>query len=234
MFTIIEIIDWWMPERLRKFLNEVGDTLKFCWREKVWAVVIFWIMAAATYILIPKILLYDADTTPFYHIDHAIPLVSWTIAIYLSLYVEVVLIFFCVRNRLVLRNLFWAYMIGGLLLGLFYFLMPTTHNYPPPVSECRNCFDRAVVWLRATDIAANQFPSGHAFFSLLGPFLMLSAGRYRRGIFFIVWGSLIAISTLTVKQHNFVDMVAGGLFAMAFGYLFGESCPKEDEPIIST
>ncbi|MDO8466939.1 MAG: phosphatase PAP2 family protein [bacterium] len=212
-----------------KWWKEVRDTFVFCWREKFKALIIFWIMAGATYAIIPKILILEPDVTPFYHLDQAIPFVSWTVVIYLTLYLQVTLIFLTVRNRLVLRNLFWAYMLGGLLLSLFYFFLPTTHNYPTPVVHCLNYFDGAVLWLRATDVAANQFPSGHAFFSLLGPFLLMSAGRYRKGVLFMLWGALITISTLTVKQHNLVDVVAGGLFAMAFGYLFGESCPRRDD-----
>ena len=34
--------------------------------------------------------------------------------IYLSLYVEVSLVFLMVKNRIVLRNLFWAYVIGAM------------------------------------------------------------------------------------------------------------------------
>lgn len=213
------MLNWW---------REVCATFAFCWKDKVKALIVFWLMASMTYIIIPKILIFEADTTPFHHLDQAIPFLSWTIAIYLTLYLQVTLVFFTVRNRGVLRKLFWAYMLGGLLLSFFYFFLPTTHNYPSPVAECRNCFDRGVLWLRATDIAANQFPSGHAFFSLLGPFLLISAGRYWKGTFFMIWAVLITASTLTVKQHNIVDMAAGGFFAMAFGYLFGESCPRKD------
>lgn len=218
----------WLLDWTRKTLEDMRATLAFCWPEKLVALIVFWVMAGTTYIFIPRVLLFQAETTPFHQLDRIIPFLSWTIVIYLTLYPQVILIFFSTRNRLVLRNLFWAYMIGGLLLSFFYFFLPTTHNYPPPVTHCRSWFDGWALWLRATDVAANQFPSGHAFFSLLGPFLLLSAGRYRKAIPFLIWGVLISASTLTVKQHNLIDMVAGGLFAWAFGYMFGMSCPKKD------
>ncbi|MDP1719271.1 MAG: phosphatase PAP2 family protein, partial [bacterium] len=198
-------------------------------REKAAAVVIFWIMAAATYFIIPKIIFFRPDMMPFVRLDYVIPFWSWTVLIYLTLYAQVSLIFLTVKDRVILNHLFWAYMISGLILAGFYFLIPTTHNYPPSVSHCSNSLDRAAVWLRHTDIAANQFPSGHALFSLLGPFFLLSAGRYKKGIPFLLWGILITISTLTVKQHNVVDVVAGAFFAIAFGYLFGMSCPRTDK-----
>ncbi len=198
-------------------------------REKAVAAIIFWVMAAATYFVIPRVMFFQPSAMPFVSLDHAVPFLSWTILVYMSLYAQVTVMFFVIKNRVVLNHLFWAYLISGVLLGGFYLLIPTTHNYPLPVSHCNNCLDSMVLWLRRTDVAANQFPSGHALFSLLGPCFLLAAGRYKKGILFLLWGALITISTLTVKQHNVVDVVAGAFFAIAFGYLFGMSCPRTDK-----
>lgn len=222
---MLQVFNAWM----RVVWRGVRETLSFCWKEKFLAIITFWIMAAVTYFIVPKIILYKPDVMPFVKLDHAIPFWSWTVLIYLTLYAEVSLIFLTVKNRVILSHLFWAYMISGLILGIFYFLIPTTHNYPPSVSRCRDYLDEVAVWLRRTDIAANQFPSGHVLFSMLGPFFLLAAGRYRKGTIFLLWGVLISLSTLTVKQHNVVDVVAGVFFAFAFGYLFGESCPRVDD-----
>lgn len=222
---MLQVLVAWM----RAVWKSIWETLAFCWKEKFLAIIVFWIMAAVTYFATPKLIFFKPDVMPFVRLDYVIPFWSWTVLIYLTLYAQVTLVFLTVKNRIILRNLFWAYMISGLILAGFYLLIPTTHNYPPPVHHCKNYLDEVVLWLRRADVAANQFPSGHALFSMLGPFFLLSAGRYRKGLLFLIWGILVALSTLTVKQHNVVDVVAGVFFAFAFGYLFGESCPRTDE-----
>ncbi len=203
------------------------------WRDRAKAAIVFWLMAGATYFFIPRIIFFQPETVPFVGLDHKIPFVCWSVLIYLSLYFQVTIVFFLSRNSQVLKRLFWAYMTGGALLGLFYLLVPTIHNYPNPVADRADFPALLVLWLRHADVPANQFPSGHAMFSILGPAVLLSSGRYWRGGTFMLWGALISVSALTVKQHNFYDVAAGAAIAMAIGYLFGESCPRPIKKITS-
>ncbi len=194
-------------------------------RERIRAVLIFWSLAAATYFVIPRLVFFHPVLTPFYPVDQAIPFLSWTIVIYFSLYAQVSLMFLLSGSRKVLHRLLVAYVIAVGLSGCFYLLFPTTHNYPPPVRQCAHCFDSAVLWLRGVDVAANQLPSGHTLFSLLGPFLLLASRRYWSGTIFLVWGLSISASTLTVKQHNIADVVVGAILAALLGYFFRNRLP---------
>lgn len=199
------------------------------WRDSAKAALIFWLIAGVTYFLIPKIIFFQPDTVPFLGLDRKIPFVCWSVLIYLSLYFEVTIIFFLSRNNEVLKRLFWAYVVAGALLSLFYLFLPTTHNYPDPVADRTDTLATLVLFVRQADVRANQFPSGHALFSILGPALFLATGRYWRGSIFLFWGVLISVSALTVKQHNFYDVAAGAILALFLGYLFGESCPRPNQ-----
>lgn len=195
-------------------------------RQKARALIIFWFIAAATYFIIPKILFITPVMMPYMPMEEGIPFLSWSVLIYLTLYFQVSLMFLLVKERLLLGGLFWAYMFCGGVLSAFYFFFPTVHNFPAPVNCCQNWTDSMVVWLRSTDIAANQFPSGHTLFCMVGPAFLLATGQRKLGWAFFSWGLLISISTLTVKQHNALDVIFGILLALYIGYVFGRSCLK--------
>jgi membrane-associated phospholipid phosphatase len=67
---------------------------------------------------------------------------------------------------------------------------------------------------RAADSPASCFPSLHVAASYLGAFAALHQGA-RRGRLLVLWATAIFASTLTTKQHYFVDGVAGLLLAAA-------------------
>ncbi len=179
---------------------------------------IFWGMAAATYFFSPQFIFFEPTEIPYTPLDKIIPSWSWTIVIYFSLYVQVSVMFFVVDEASVLWRFFIAYMIAGAILTVFYLFLPTTHNFPPPVDRPVYFFDEIVLWLRNFDIAANQLPSGHATYSMIGPFFLLALGRKRWGQLFFLWGFAICVSTLMVKQHNIIDVLVGILFAFILGY----------------
>ncbi|TSC83135.1 MAG: hypothetical protein G01um101419_217 [Parcubacteria group bacterium Gr01-1014_19] len=203
-------------------------------RQKIPALVAFWVIQALTYFLIPMKFAFEPTLVSYTRIDQAIPFVLWTIVVYATFYAQVSLMFLLAESRKALREIFAVYFWGGCLLSAFYFLMPTVHDYPVPVQGCCGVLEWIFLKIRHIDVAANQFPSGHTLLSLIGPFYMLASGRKMKGWLFLIWGLAITASTLTVKQHNAYDAVAGISFAWVFGYVFGRYFSKPAvQPVVS-
>ncbi len=195
-------------------------------REKVRAIAVFWSIQAVTYFLIPMKFAFEPTVVSYTRVDQAIPFVLWTVAIYATFYLQVSLMFWRAESRRALREIFILYLFGGFFLSAFYFLTPTVHHYPIPVQGCRGVFEWIFLKIRHLDVAANQFPSGHTLFSLVGPFYFLASSRKTKGWIFLIWGLAITASTLTIKQHNAYDASAGIAFAAAIGLLFGRYFSK--------
>jgi membrane-associated phospholipid phosphatase len=73
--------------------------------------------------------------------------------------------------------------------------------------------------LRTADTAANCCPSLHVSSVFLSVFIFLDDQRSKFPFFF-VWGSLIAASTMTTKQHYMVDVLTGFLMALGTYWIF--------------
>lgn len=201
-------------------------------RPKIWqrltAFFIYWLFAGAIYFIAPKLAV--GEFTPVFYtaIDELIPFWSWSIIIYLPLYIlHLPLNFAAANSWFVLSKLFYTYVITALILGGFFVFFPTTIGFPPAVEQPRDFFDQLWLWFRNDfDVPANMFPSAHVTYSLVGPIFLLAIGRRLAGSLLLVLGLAITISTLTLKQHNLWDVLAGIALAAILGVIFGRSARK--------
>ena len=143
--------------------------------------------------------------------DRAIPLVEWTVVIYLLCYV------FWVVNYLIgssfgkaqCYRFLMADWIGKAVCFLCYVVYPTTNTRPEIVGD--GIFSQAMQWLYQADAADNLFPSIHCFVSWIC-YIGIRGNKnipcwYR--IFSCVAAIAVFISTLTTKQHVLYDVAAG-------------------------
>lgn len=96
--------------------------------------------------------------------------------------------------------------------AISWFLFPSKMARP---SVSRNkFFDRTVHKIYEGDAHANAFPSSHVFTSLITSYYLASTFAE---FFFPIWitGISIALSTVFIKQHFAVDVLAGVLWAYA-------------------
>ncbi len=116
-------------------------------------------------------------------------------------------------------------------LALFIYLVFPTCQQLRPVSFARdNVFTRALAGFYGYDTNTNVCPSIH----VIGSFAAAFAAWRARGLtkpltrcFFVVCAVLICISTLFIKQHSVIDVLAGAAVSFAaYPLFFGE---KEDE-----
>ena len=131
-------------------------------------------------------------------IDRAIPFLPWTIAVYLS---QFAFLFLTLRWQRDAR-VYVPMAVATLISCAIFVLYPTTIARPAVDSAA---FDG--LWL--FDVPENCFPSLHVSLAII------AAAYWPRARWIgIAWAIAIAVSTMTTKQHYFVD-VAGGI-AMGF------------------
>ena len=159
-------------------------------------------------------LLRPANILELSELDQAIPLLPWTFWIYVSVY----LIFFAScwlqRDLKVYNRFLYTYLLAYFLIALFFLVYPT--EFPRqqfPITES-GISARALEFFRRIDLPNNCLPSMH-----VGTCVMSTLPFYRRRpwlfIIFCLWTTAIAFSTLTTKQHYWVDVFAGVGYALS-------------------
>lgn len=169
---------------------------------------------------------------PLFMIDHLIPFFPRSIWIYLSAAIICIVAFYCAKDvRNVTRYLLSLVTITVIAL-FFYILFPTIFpRFPFPTPPDLDQWTMALLnWLRRIDYPTNCLPSLHVSYSFSACFVFLQEQKSKFP-FFLIWACLIALSTLTTKQHYFLDVVTGLVFAYLtyrlFLYLFPNYLPNQ-------
>lgn len=148
-------------------------------------------------------------------IDRLIPFVPWTVVIYLVCYLfwAVNYVLACQQEPEAVYRFFSADLMAKTVCLLCFLLLPTTLVRPVPGDATLFC--RITGALYTVDAADNLFPSIHCLTSY---FCFIAVRRrpeiprpYR--VFSLLFALAVCVSTLTVRQHVFVDVVAGVLLA---------------------
>jgi membrane-associated phospholipid phosphatase len=142
-------------------------------------------------------------------LDAAIPFLPWTVWCYLPFYAG---IFILTLAGLRTRRLFDRSLLGVLAVMLVgatgHLLVAAEYPRPPvhpPYPDLSHAF---LAWVQAVDPPGNVFPSLHvAHTTALA--LILRHERPRLGTLALVMAALLALSTLTTKQHFLADVAAG-------------------------
>lgn len=150
-------------------------------------------------------------------IDQKIPFIIPFIFVYVLLYVFVPLPYFLVKDDSLFRTTAKAYLSAFTVIYLFFLFLPGKMALPtiPP--------DGIASWLlafiRSAEHPHNLLPSVHVTMSMLSA---LACTHYKRiyGIIVLPLAVLIAISTIFVKQHYVLDIVAGAVLAFVIYYYF--------------
>ena len=146
-------------------------------------------------------------------IDDAIPFWPWTAWCYLPFYAAIFVMAIVGFRRRALFNRALIAVVGVLMVGAMGHLFIGA-EYPrpiiyPPYPDISSAFLAAVQHI---DPPGNVFPSLHvAHTSLLS--LLLVRDRPILGRVALVMATLLAVSTLTTKQHFLADVIAGYLLA---------------------
>lgn len=157
---------------------------------------------------------------PLTPLDALVPFQPWMLLPYLSLWVYVGLapgLQLTVRQLLVYAA--WAIALGLAGLGLFY-RWPTA--VPPMELEVADSM--AFAMLRGLDASGNACPSMHVAFAVFSAFWIAQALRAARvpaglHVLNVAWLLSIAWSTVAIRQHVVLDVVAGAALGAVFAAL---------------
>jgi membrane-associated phospholipid phosphatase len=150
---------------------------------------------------------------PLLWIDKAVPLIPWTFIIYTSDYFVFALAIFLLSEKEKF-NSFTRMMFGVLFVcGAFFYGFPTTYPRPEYPAETHWLLAAVMQFVAVADTPRNCFPSMHVGLTAVATWSMRHLGvRALAG--FSLWSLAIFASTLTTKQHYFLDIL-GGLMVMS-------------------
>ncbi len=152
-------------------------------------------------------------------LDRWIPMIPWTIWLYFSLWVYICLPVALLARISELRR----YLIGAValsIIGLTIFLLaPTT----VPDSGLEWEHYPVMAFLKQSDAAGNACPSlhvGFACFAFLWLHWTLRDMEASKAWLFLnsTWCVLIALSTITTRQHVVLDGIAGAFLGLLVGW----------------
>ncbi len=149
-------------------------------------------------------------------IDTWMPFAPWTILGYALIYVFVFLPLFTIKDREILWRVILGFLACSVIAVPFFIFMPVRMPRPGiPTQE--SFFYWGVALNYVLDKPVNCFPSLHVANSVFAVACCMKLSR-RVGLWGIVGAALICVSTMTLRQHFFADILAGA--ALALGCYF--------------
>jgi len=141
-------------------------------------------------------------------IDKQTPFVAWTFWIYTSDYLMGTIVVFLLKRRDHLDSYLHTCLGVVFLCGAVFFVFPTIYPRPeyPEINNLLLYFP--MYFVGKVDQPTNCFPSMHVALTCVFAWGARHLGK-RAHIFFWIWAVAIFISTLTTKQHYFVDILGG-------------------------
>lgn len=137
-------------------------------------------------------------------LDDSIPLIPWTVWIYVSYYLLLPLSVLLLWNSGFFNEFLAVQIIGTLLASAFWKIIPNGVTRPS-LTQTHNLHLRTLSLIYRHDGDSNGLPSGHVLHTFIACyFLALQFPQF--WIYFFLILVLISLSTLTTKQHYFLDI----------------------------
>lgn len=171
---------------------------------------VLYIYTMSLYMITNRVIEKPAMFLPLTALDKAVPFMPWTGWIYDTVYLFPFAIIFYVDDIPEIKKNLISFLITGSLCVSVFFIFPTI--YPRPEIKEINIASFALYFITQIDSPKNCFPSAHVAFAFLSAFGIMRSHKLWGNIL-LVGAVLVAISTLTTKQHYIWDVVFGYLIA---------------------
>lgn len=149
--------------------------------------------------------------------ENKIPFIPYFIIFYFSTYVLAIFPYFIVKDIVDYRNAVLAYLVVIFISSIVYLIYPVETIRPGFIVD--NIFLKMVAILYSVAKPYNLFPSMHVSLSALAGIICFKYNK-KLGYWLIFWLMMVMLSTLFVKQHYIVDLVAALVLAFLVYYLF--------------
>lgn len=149
-------------------------------------------------------------------IDKVIPFIPESILVYFSQFLFLFLALWLNSDAKERSIAYYAMIFATLIAISIYLIYPL--EFPRPAVYVSGIM--GILWkiLYVTDSPANCFPSLHVAFALLATKLLVTKEGYWYWLA-PIWAIMICISTLTTKQHYFIDLIGGVVLAIISWFL---------------
>ena len=179
------------------------------------------LIAAVAYITSNHFHIFPPVLLPMSAIDQWVPFIPQTVWIYTSEYWFFVTVYLVCKDLENVNKYLYSFLALQIFSVMIFWIWPTTYpreNFPLP--NTLDSITYAVFSsLRNSDTPANCCPSLHVSSVYLSSFMFLDEQKEKFPLFF-AWGTAIALSTLTTKQHYLIDVVLGLALAVIFYWVF--------------
>jgi membrane-associated phospholipid phosphatase len=158
---------------------------------------------------------------PMTWVDQSVEFMPNSYWLYSSIYPLFLAAYFLSRDLINLNKFLYAFLFQVLVTIVIFGVWPTTFPrdlYPLP-SDLNFMTRYGFILLRSADSPASCCPSLHVSCSFLAAFIFLGEQRKKFPYFFL-WACLVAFSTLTTKQHYWIDVATGFLMAALVYFIF--------------
>ena len=166
-------------------------------------------------------------------IDNVIPFVPIFIYAYVSWYVMLFIIptFFYYKNKTIFLKYCYSIFVSIIICFLIYILFPTAMIRPETsISGVTGFIIKTVYWVDTPIL--NCFPSMHCLISFILIYFSLFEKEVKPvyKLITIVWGLLIVLSTVFVKQHVVIDVISAFVISILV-FIFVNKSKKIKEKI---
>jgi len=190
-------------------------------KTKIFAIVVGTVATLLFYQTTNRVHLYEPQLLSFLWIDRVTPFLPSTVWIYFSEYVIFLFAFLQLKDNRRASQYFYSYMAILIFSSVFFVIYPVTFprdNYP--VLSEHGFSGVALNFLRQhLDTPANCFPSLHVSTCYISAFCFWGECKKKFSLYFL-WSTLVAISTMTTKQHYFVDIAAAIFITFVLYWIF--------------
>jgi membrane-associated phospholipid phosphatase len=179
-------------------------------------------LAASYFGLIWPLYILVNHTAAFHHLsyhvlkirlDTLIPFQPRWIFAYASMYAIVSIPFLLIRNNYAYLRMWFSLTAVG-IIAYFIFLIYPTYDILRPVTQPGGFSEFFLGLDNKHDSPYNCFPSLHVGFSMTAALWVFFCARPRVGIPVLIWGILVSVSVLFVKEHYFADLVGGMILSI--------------------
>ncbi|HLD74932.1 MAG TPA: phosphatase PAP2 family protein [Bdellovibrionota bacterium] len=192
-------------------------------KNKYWVTPLLAVFVTTLYFLTNHNQLMEPRLLNLGSVDDMVPFMPGSFWIYLSMIPLYFVSLPYLKDEQNLNRLFWGNLFMWVGCCIFFLIYPTTfprHSYPlDPHTTSEATYAVFYLWREYLEKPTNCFPSLHVASSLFCGLLFLKEKGFFKKAIFLPWALVVCFSTLTTKQHYFIDVIAGAALAVSFYFI---------------